>query len=98
MSDRNLSRVHLAETGHTCELQTTEFFESGEDFRNYVVENDFCSVIGIHFWRAGKLLLGVTLFQLKYYYIVIIETMHSFLILFHQDRVSSTILHDIWWH
>ncbi|CAB4005915.1 Hypothetical predicted protein [Paramuricea clavata] len=48
---------HLAETGHTCELQNSEFFETSEGFRHYIVENEFCCVIGIHLWRAGKFLL-----------------------------------------
>jgi hypothetical protein len=59
----NLSRGHLAETGHTCELQNSEFFETSEGFRHYIVENKFCCVIGIHLWRAGKFLLGVEFFQ-----------------------------------
>ena len=57
----------MVESGHTCALQNTVLFESGKDFKQYVVENEFSCVFGIHLWRAGKLLLGVTFLFWSFY-------------------------------
>lgn len=53
-----LNRCHLLEQGNTCELLNTMSFEDVNDFREYLAERNIQCVIGIHLWRAGKLLIG----------------------------------------
>ncbi|XP_028396617.1 glycosyltransferase 1 domain-containing protein 1-like [Dendronephthya gigantea] len=49
---------HLEASGHTCELQNTDSFDGVDrDFNQFVVKSEFNCIIGIHLWRAGKLLL-----------------------------------------
>lgn len=45
--------------GYNCQLREADSFASNSDLAQYIVKNGVKSVLGIHGYRAGKLLRGI---------------------------------------